>query len=429
MLTLAHRAMLGAASRPKPPVNISLMAGAAASTDVGWGCANNGTDAWVVAGQTGSTVAAFVAKLDLSGGLLWQRKLSLTSTTIARAAAIDSSGAVYVVAHGMVTSGNICAYLVKYNASGVLQWQRKLSLSGVNVIGLALRLDSAGDPHILASVSSAKPTALLAKYSSGGALQWQREISHATNSLNVSPGTMDFDASGNIYFCLQHVITANSNTWNLVIKCSSSGSVSSVIAFRKDAQRNTPYSVVVDSSGSIYVGGTSAASGTSPFVCKFNSSGSLQWYRFFSGVDADFYGVTALAVSADGAHVYAGGGRYVLKILASDGSMVWQRSLTGSGTAQPGSQLVHKDGAIYKTGAIDSVPTTGSDVLAANLPDDGSGAATYGGLIVYGESTITSNVGSPSSATPTITDAAGSCTDAAGDMTDAAGSLTATPYL
>ena len=75
------------------------------------------------------------------------------------------------------------------------------------------------------------------------------------------------------------------------------------------------------------------------------------------------------------------------------------------------------------------MPSTGRDALTAKLPDDGSGLGTYGTVIVYSEPTLTSNVGSPTSATPTIADAAGSLTEAAGDMTDAAGPLTAIPYL
>lgn len=427
MLTLAHRTMLGAASRPKPPVGLVTLRGAGTVGDSATATCVDSVGNRIVVGTSGSTLFGFVAKLDPDGALLWQRALSLGVTFGATCVAVDSSDAVYVVGSGRPSGTIQFAYVAKYNSSGVLQWQRKLS-AAFAVVPSNVVIDSSGNAYLLIRTSDTKATALLIKYSGGGAIQWQRNISHATNSLDAASG-LALDASGNLYFAVQHTITLNSDTWGLVVKCGSTGSVSQVIARRIDAYSNYMYSVAVDASGNIYsAGATRTLSVVKPYVAKYNSSGTLQWMRYLSG-DVNLQFLTAVELSSDGVHVYAQGLKYLFKFLASDGSLVWQRSLTGPASAGAGIRLAHAGGFLYAASNLQSMPSTGTDALSAKLPDDGSGLGTYGSVIVYAESALTSNVGSPTSATPTITDAAGALTEAAGDMTDAAGSLTVTPYL
>ena len=427
MLTLAHRAMLGAASRPKPPVQLITLAGPSTSYDTANGITLDASGNRFVVGTTGSPLAGFIAKLDTDGTLQWQRTLALAAYTALFDAITDASGNVYVCGSGRASGSINYGYVAKYNASGGLQWQRKLSgAKSINFRKLAI--DTSGDVFAVGEYSDTKITALLVKYSSGGALQWQRVISHASNSL-TSPNGLSIDSSGNLYFVAQHVITAASDTWGLVVKCSSTGSVSQVIARRIDAYNNPMYGAAVDGSGNVYAcGGTWSFSEAKPFLAKYNSSGTLQWMRYLSG-DANLQFLSALTLSSDGLHVYAQGLQYLFKFLASDGSLVWQRSLTGPASVASGGKLAYASGFLYAASGLASMPSTGTDALTAKLPDDGSGTGTYGSVIVYAESTLTSNVGSPTSATPTITDAAGSLTDAAGDMTDSAGTLTVTPYL
>lgn len=428
MLTLAHRAMLGAASRPKPPVQLITLAGPSTSFDFAYGITLDASGNRFVVGTTGSPTAGFIAKLDPDGALLWQRTLALATTMVLFDAVIDASGNVYVCGTGRASGSINSGYVAKYNASGVLQWQRKLS--GAKSIDFRkLAIDSSGDVFAVGGYSDTKATALLVKYSSGGALQWQRVISHASNPLTL-PNGLSIDASGNLYFGAQHVITSGSDTWGLVVKCNSSGVIQNIYASRIGASSNFVYRTALDASGNIYVcGQTTTTTGSiyRPFVCKFNSAGTLQWHRWLSG-DGNLQTLYACTLSSDGVHVYAAGERYLFKFLTSDGSLLWQRSLTGPAAAQ-GYGLTHASGFLHVASNLYSMPSTGLDVLAAKLPDDGIGLGTYGSVITYSEPTLTSNVGSPTTATPTITDAAGSYTDAAGDMTDAAGSLTATPYL
>lgn len=430
MLTLAHRAMLGAASRPKPPVSLVTVRGSGTSTDYARAVVLDSSGNRIFVGYYGGGAGGFIAKFDPSGALLWQRTLTLASSCSVSSVAVDSSGSIFVVGDGRASGSIYSAYIAKYNASGVLQWQRKLTTT-VSLFPSACVIDSSGDPIFLLYADATKTYPVLVKYSTGGTLQWQRAISHSSDRI-LAPNGLFIDSSGALYFAAHHSITNNADTWSLAIKCSSTGSVTAAYAQRIGPISNGVGGLQVDTSGNIYLSGGTLSAGPvyRPFVCKLNSAGVVQWHRWLSG-DATFQTMdsSALQLSSDGAHVYALGEKYIFKFATLDGSLAWQRSLTGPAAVYDGSKADYGSGFLHIARSLTSMPSTGMDALCAKLPDDGSGLGTYGSVIVYSESTLTSNVGSPSTATPTITDAAGSLTDAAGDMTDAAGTLTVTPYL
>lgn len=427
MLTLAHRAMLGAASRPKPAAQLITLAGAGTSTESAVAIAVDSSGNRYVAGDTGSPTAGFVAKFDKDGSLLWQRKLTLGVSVNVGAAAINAAGDIFVCCSGRASGSISSGYVCKYSTAGVLQWQRKLTTT-VSTWLYSIALDTSGDVYAVGQVSSTKSTSLLAKYSSGGTLQWKNIVSHATDAIDGSGG-LSIDAAGNLYYSATHTITSPGNTWGMIVKCSGAGAFLSAHALRTDSYINDSGVTAVDGSGNFYVCGSSRSSFTNqPYVCKFNSSGALQWHRYLSG-DSSVTSQLSLTLSSDAESVFVARGKYLLRFGASDGSLVWQRSLTGPAEAIAGYRMAHAAGFLYIPSTLASMPSTGFDALVAKLPDDGSGLGTYGGVIVYSESALTSVAGSPTTATPTFTSTTATHTEAAGDMTDAAGTLTVTPYL
>lgn len=427
MLTLAHRSMLGAASRPKPPVQLITLAGPSTSDDYGQSVAVDSSGNRFAVGYYGSPQTGFLAKLNSVGELQWQRKLTLTLLARVLACAVDSSGNVFIGGFGYASGSLWSGYLAKYNASGVLQWQRKLT--GTENIGFySLAVDASGDVFALSGYADTKATVLMVKYSSGGTLQWQRVISHATNSIKTPYG-LSFDASGNVYFGALWEITAGSSEWPVIVKCNSSGVLQAAYGVRLTGTRGYMRSTAVDASGNIYFCGQAYNGATAvAFVGKLNSSGSVQWCRYFSG-DASLQIANAVVLSADESSLFCAGTQYLFKLATADGALTWQRSVAGPASTSPGNTLVHVGGFLHAAESLNSMPSTGADALLVKLPDDGTGLGLYGSVIAYSEPTLTSNAGTTSTTSPTFSDAASSYTDAAGDMTDAAGTLTVTPYL
>lgn len=102
---------------------------------------------------------------------VWQRKITLNANITSSRLVLDSSDNTYfLVNEGTSTNG----YLLKYNTSGVLQWQRKIT--GTNLT--AITLDSSNNIFVAGKNSS--NNLFIAKYNSSGTIQWQTKLSGAT---------------------------------------------------------------------------------------------------------------------------------------------------------------------------------------------------------------------------------------------------------
>lgn len=112
--------------------------------------------------------------------LIWGRMLSLSLNTTLKTKLVrtDSSDNVYVILND---TGSTNGYLVKYNSSGTLQWQRRISNVQLN----GLHVTNTGDCY-LSGVSSNK--LWVAQYDTSGAIQWQNEMTgftYTTPSITV----------------------------------------------------------------------------------------------------------------------------------------------------------------------------------------------------------------------------------------------------
>ena len=88
-------------------------------------------------------VMAYFAKIDSSGTLSFDRKLTGGTGGIYNGVALDSSGNIYV--GGTVSISNAQFGLAKYDSSGTLQWQEKIN-SGM-FIKAHLRAGDANNTH------------------------------------------------------------------------------------------------------------------------------------------------------------------------------------------------------------------------------------------------------------------------------------------
>lgn len=146
-----------------------------------------------------------LAKFNSSFASQWIRRFTLGVNAIATKSFTDSSGNTYT-GIGYSASPNY-SYLVKYDTSGNLSWQRKISNSAtVNVY--AVTADSSGNVYL--AVSSTLSTYLL-KYNSSGTLQWQRSI---TNFLTQN---MSVDSNGYINLVGSYTNSSSINASFLIV--------------------------------------------------------------------------------------------------------------------------------------------------------------------------------------------------------------------
>lgn len=200
---------------------------------------------------------------------------------------IDHEGNVYAAGKflGMATGFDI--YIVKYNSSGSILWEKNYNGPGNgNDIAYSVALDNSGNVFV-AGESKGENTGVdyvLIKYNNQGDEQWVRRYNGNSNSSEI-PAKVVADNSGN------SIITGNS--WEqgtlsdiVTIKYNSDGVEQWVKRFN-GAENGNEFGddLAVDASGNVYVAGStiSAATINDFVIIKYSSSGDEQWFKIYNG--------------------------------------------------------------------------------------------------------------------------------------------------
>jgi hypothetical protein len=152
-------------------------------------------------GDSFSATDAYLAKVNSDGtSITWARKLetSRRNATLYDIT-LDSSG--NVIGVGLVNTNNSGeAILVKYNSSGVLQWQRKVD-GGSKIVFEGVITDSSGNIYVTGDSSRGSPefTGLIVlKYNSSGVLQWKRRVDATSGSISPEGKGIVFAPDGTL---------------------------------------------------------------------------------------------------------------------------------------------------------------------------------------------------------------------------------------
>lgn len=389
-----------------------------------------------ICGQTNSAGAGGVdfilAKYDALGVIQWQRTLGGSSTDSANGIAVDSLDNVYVCGRTYSLGGFGNAVVAKYNSSGTIQWQRMLTNSNDYDEWLGIAIDSSNNVYLSGQTSgtlsgnTGSTDMLIAKYNSSGTLQWQRAIGQTYTDISYG---IAVDASSNVYVCGYQLVSTRDVQ---LIKYSSSGTLQWQRKL-SGTGNDYGYGVGVDSSNNVYVCGYSSSTGSASsdiLLAKYNSSGTLQWQRALGG---SYFGVAEelttdssnniFIVGRVGAPAGAGNNDCIIVKYNSSGTLQWQRTLGGTNQEWGTGIAVDNANNIYLAGNVASSGAGDYDCLIAKLPDDGSLTGTYGSLI-YAAAPLTDLTPSLTSSTTSLSGYTPSLTDSSSTLTDSASSLT-----
>src|SRR6266446_5413886 len=277
--------------------------------------------------------------------LTWNTFFGGSADDYGYSVAVDGNGNVYVTGESFATwgspvraySGGADSFVAKLDSSGNLIWNTFLGGNGNDDEGLGVAVDGSGNVYV-AGLSNATWGSPVRAYSGG-----------------YDSFAAKLDSSG-------HLI------WN---------------TFLGSSGFDEGYGVAVNSSGNVYVTGTSSASWGSPvrvysggvdsFAAKLDSSGKLIWNTFLGG-SGDDYGfgvavngsgnvyVTGFSNAIWGSPVRAYGSSldaFAAK-LDSSGNLTWNTFLGGSGDDYGASVAVDGSGNVYVEGY--SFATWGSPV-------------------------------------------------------------------
>ena len=404
------------------------------SNDFGGGIAVDSSGNVYITGKTESEGAGgsdfLIAKYDSSGAIQWQRTFGGTSDDQGYGVTVDSSGNVYVVGFTYSAGSGLQDWLIaKYNASGTIQWQRVLGGTNYDV-AQSVAVDSSGNVYVTGhtGTTGTDDDVLIVKFNASGTIQWQRKLGGIGYEYGYG---IALDSSGNVYIGGQTGSTGAGQNDFLIAKYNSGGSIQWQRTLGGTGN-DSGQAVAVDSSGNVYITGyqESAGAGSYDFlIAKYNTSGTIQWQRTLGGTGVDFG--RAIAVDSSG-NVYVTGQSHSVGANAPDfiiakyntsGTIQWQRTLGGTGSESGFAITVDNLGSVYVTGQTASAGYGSNDFLTAKLPDDGSLTGTYGSF-TYASSSLTDASSFVTDASSSLNDASSSLTDASSSLTDAASSLT-----
>ena len=356
------------------------------------GANDENQNTYIVTTTTGGTYYVYVTKYDPSGSPIWATRLvgmRYTSYTC-----YDPAGYLYVTSSDTNGTGVV---LTKLDTSGNVVWStiyiKFLSIGAIN-------LDSSGNIYICgADTLGPTQVAYILKYNSSGSLVWQKTISDSTISY-VAYG-VSVDSSGYVYVCGQNLNYLPVTGW--AARLTSSGSASWALEIY-DASSVNAFKVgncTLDSASNFYIGGGYGSASVGA-IAKVNSSGSLVWQKTI----ADASQISNMCVSSDN-YIYSTNKSIgmVLKMDTSGNGIFfnqvspWSRSYISQLNSN-----VYLYGISSSVRASACLPSDGSKLNATI-----SGGFTYGspGLTV-GNGTYSTTVPSYTIGTPTnSTSAAG----------------------
>ena len=379
--------------------------------------------------------AGTIYKIDPTKATVFEKKYTQTSIdVIFYASAADSSGNIYAV--GYQTASGVSRMLTtKVNSSGVLQWSRRLGIGTGAISGAGVGLDSSGNIYVggtgQINTATDKYSLIVAKYNSSGTIQWQRKLYQSVGN-NVCSGFFA-DSNGNSYisgYSTQSVGPPSTSS-GYMAKYNSSGTLQWQKQFTGVAGSfGNLNKATVDSSGNIYIGGSNYVAPTNTvFLQKLDSSGNVQWQRSYS---------TSTIISAtvdSSSNVYfcgesIGGSNYRGHIVKynSSGAIQWQRVIDATLSGQnfkywrgigidPNDQL----GVAGITGQA-AGGTNNNLGMIARYPNDGA----FTGAVTVGGTTYTTTAAAGTDASYSLALSGGTLTDSAAGLTDESVTLTET---
>ncbi len=238
-------------------------------------------------------------KYSPAGGTLWVRRYNGPGNGYdnASALALDGSGNLYVTGYSTGSGTNFDYATIKYSSAGETLWVRRYNGPGnYSDAAFALALDGSGNLYVTggSNGSGTGQDYATIKYSPAGETLWVRRYNVGGDDY---ASALALDSSGNLY------VTGSGYDY-ATIKYSSAGETLWVRRYNGPGNSSDNASALaLDSSGNLYVTGQSVGSGTvyDYATIKYSSAGETLWVRRYNGPPGNGYDLaSALALDSSG---------------------------------------------------------------------------------------------------------------------------------
>lgn len=341
--------------------------------------------------NTSGNTDIFLVKYNSSGVVQWQQTFNGAANAADQGGKLYLDAALNIYVTGYATD-NVTkeedVVFIKYNNAGTQQWVQYFNGAGSKKDGgTAICEDNVGNLYVAgtAYASTTKNDFVLLKYSTAGVLQWSKTYDFNNNNELAtgvsSTGVQVFVTGGS---------ESSSTQWQYTTVTYSTTGVQ-VSVNRAPVQSNSFGSVrdvYKDGDGNTYIAGTTLSGGTNNiYLAKLDNSLNVLWTQSYGGPQNEI--ATAIATDASG-NVYVAGettttsqGRNMLLLkYNSSGTIQWFKQLTGDGNGDDGfKDMEIKDDIIFLAGYatnlsmdyITAIYNTSGELLAYQYYDGTAG--------------------------------------------------------
>jgi uncharacterized delta-60 repeat protein len=233
-------------------------------------------------------------KYNSTGTQLWATRYNGTGNATDQPVGIciDGSGNSYVT--GKSSNGADDDFrTIKYNSSGVQQWNMVYDGSNGNDRAAAITIDASANIYVTGRTSNGTDDDFATiKYSSTGAQLW---ISLYDGIIGNDRALAIAVAAGNVYVTGQSSVGLTDDF--ATVKYNATGIQQWVKTYNGSANGNdVPSSINVDGAGNIIVAGTSN-NGTNDYeIVKYGNAGNQMWAQSYNGASLGIDGINSMAI-------------------------------------------------------------------------------------------------------------------------------------
>lgn len=311
-----------------------------------------------------------VIKVNKYGAVQWLRRVQ--NVPYIQGLACDLSNNIYGVSSGFGTN-----YIFSMTSSGSFRWQQSVPSAVTDLRDVTV--DSSGNTYVCGRFDH---QGLLLKYNASGVLQWQVTLNYAYSSSSRPEEFTKLtpDTNGNIYVAGKYYKDSVYGTAAVLAKYNSSGT----LQWQRYLDSASTYQDYFNCVSTSIISGDVVAAGktsTGLAVARYESNGTLKWSRrvtdgTLTPSAVKILPATTLVLATQNPVTSPYDSNIVIFAFNNRGGFLWQRRLKTTGY-DSGAGLTATNGVLYYiVGNRDVYPN--KNIIAASLPADGSLIGAYG---------------------------------------------------
>lgn len=319
---------------------------------------NTNDGGYAIAGLTFSYAAGFediyVVKLTTSGSILWTKTIGTSEVDIAKSIIQTSDGG-YAIAGDIYNNGTTSAdlFIIRMDAAGTILWTRTINRAAYDYSCAIIQTNDGG--FVIGGMSATggvfSGDMYVVKLSSAGTYQWSKTYGGTHDEVAY---TIIKTTDGGLAFAGYSNSFGPYNLFNF-IKTDSLGNIQWNRLIGESGTGSHIYSIIQLTDGSYLLAGEITPTGTGNYdmyIVKLNSSGTIVWTRTVTGSGYDM--ANSITQTTDGGFVLggytnsygAGGNDMFIVKLNSSGALQWSKTVGGAGDDQAKSIIKTTDGGL-----------------------------------------------------------------------------------